>query len=242
MVLKKIYDEETKTQKVWYDSTMFVFTRAVEHETNNTIDLYVTFKNGWTYKYKDVNMTDYILLLSGVEKNSHGKTLNRFIKPNYEVERLENISVDNLWDEYYKLEEKDRKDNENYQKTYFISGHRDITVEEFEANYQEALNNIVSEVEDCKFVIGDYEGVDIMAQNYLIDILKVNPENITVYHMFDSPKNVNEKIKNIKGGFTNDEERDAAMTKASISDIAFVRNNTKISGTGQNILRRYLLK
>ena len=60
--------------------------------------------------------------------------------------------------------------------------------------------------------------------------------------MFDSPRNKNEKITKTKGGFTSDEERDAAMTNASSKDIAFVRDNTKISGTGSNILRRYLLK
>ena len=242
MVIKKIYNEETKTQKAWYDSTMFVFTKAIEHENANLVDLYVTFKNGWTYKYKDVKMQDYILLLSGFEQSSHGKTLNRVIKPNYEFERLENMNVDDIWQEYYELQEKDNEERKNYLKTYFVSGHRDITVEEFEKNYQEALNNIVSEVKDCRFVIGDYQGVDIMAQNYLIDVLKVNPENITVYHMFDEPRNKNEKIVNTKGGFTSDEERDNAMTKASFSDIAFVRDNTKLSGTGQNILRRYLLR
>ena len=44
MVIKKIYNEETKTQKAWYDSTMFVFTKAIEHENANLVDLYVTFK------------------------------------------------------------------------------------------------------------------------------------------------------------------------------------------------------
>ena len=60
--------------------------------------------------------------------------------------------------------------------------------------------------------------------------------------MFDSPRNKNEKVVKLKGGFKNDEERDAAMTAASSEDIAFVRDNNKISGTASNILRRYLLK
>ena len=45
MILKKIYDEKTKTQKVWYDSTMIVYTEMVENECENKGDLYVTFKN-----------------------------------------------------------------------------------------------------------------------------------------------------------------------------------------------------
>ena len=158
MVIFKIYDEKTKTQKVWYDSTMFVYTKAIEHENENKVDLYVTFKNGWTYKYKDVKMEDYILLLSGFEQSSHGKTLNRVIKPNYEFERCDNMNVDDLWQEYYKLKNEEDNKSEDVSKTYFISGHRDITEEEFEINYQEVLNNIVSEIPDCKFVVGDYSG------------------------------------------------------------------------------------
>ena len=242
MVLLKKYDEETKTQKVWYDSTMFCFTKAVEHENSNHVDLYVTFKNGWTYKYKDVKMEDYVLLLSGFEQSSHGKTLNKVIKPNYEFERLDNRDVDKIWNEYYRLQAEEQQKQNDISITYFISGHRDITDEEFEFNYQEALNNIVSEVPDCKFVVGDYHGVDIMAQNYLIDVLQVDTSRITVYHMMEEPRNINPKIINKIGGFTSDSERDTAMTNASCNDIAFVRDNKKMSGTAENILRRFLLK
>ena len=49
MLLKKIYNTETKTEKAWYDSSMFYYTKAVEHDDTNTVDLYVTFKNGATY-------------------------------------------------------------------------------------------------------------------------------------------------------------------------------------------------
>ena len=241
MVVYKIYDENTKTQKVWYDSTMFCFTKAVEHENENKVELFVTFKNGWTYNYKDVKMEDYVLLLSGFEQSSHGKTLNKVIKPNYEFERVKDENVDAIWEECNKLMEKEREKTIDINKTYFISGHRDITNEEFEINYQPVLNNVVSEVEDCLFVVGDYQGVDIMAQNYLIEVLQVDPSRITVYHMLEKPRNINEKIKNTIGGFKTDEERDKAMTNASFEDIAFVRDNTKISGTAQNILRRYLL-
>lgn len=242
MVLKKFYDEVKKEQKAWYDSSMFCFTRAVEHENANLVDLYVTFKNGWTYKYKDVKIEDYILLLSGFEQSSHGKTLNKVIKPNYEFERVDNMDTNNIWEEYNDIVKKEKEEEIDITKTYFISGHRDITDNEFELNYQEALNELVSEVPDCKFVIGDCYGVDIMAQNYLIDVLQVDPSRITVYHMLEAPRNINEKITQTKGGFTSDDERDEAMTKASIGDIAFVRDNKKISGTAQNILRRFLLK
>lgn len=242
MVLFKIYDEKLKEQKAWYDSSMFCFTRAKEHDKSNLVDLYVTFKNGWTYKYKDVKLEDYILLLSGYEQTSHGKTLNKVIKPNYEFERVGDLNTNTIWDEYDKLVKKQKEEEIDISKTYFISGHGDITNDEFEFYYQDALNDIVSTVDDCKFVVGDFQGVDILSQNYLIDVLQVDPTRITVYHMFDTPRNIHEKITHTQGGFKTDEERDEAMTRNSIADIAFVRTNKKISGTAENILRRFLIK
>lgn len=125
-------------------------------------------------------------------------------------------------------------------KTYFISGHRNITEKEFMENYAPAL--YLAACEKSAFVVGDYYGVDIMAQNYLMNSLKIDPDRITVYHMFEAPRNINPKIKNTKGGFKSDSERDAAMTEASDEDIAFVRDPKKWSGTGENILRRHKLK
>ena len=128
--------------------------------------------------------------------------------------------------------------------TYFISGHRDITQEEFEKNYGSIIKNIVDNNSPgtIRFIMGDYYGVDIMAQNYLIDTLNFPPDRICVYHMFDKPRNIHPKIENRVGGFSCDEERDAAMTRDSHIDIAFVRDHLKLSGTAMNILRRNLLK
>ena len=125
--------------------------------------------------------------------------------------------------------------------TYFISGHRNITQKEFDDNYVPAIRKAL-ENKDAYFVVGDYYGTDIMAQNYLIDELKIDPRRITVYHMFESPRNKNPKILNTKGGFTSDSARDSQMTKDSDYDIAFVRDPKKMSGTGENILRRNKLK
>ena len=101
----------------------------------------------------------------------------------------------------------------------FISGHRDLTQEEIE------------------FVIGDYEGCDTMAQEYLTE-QGFDPSRVTIYHMGDKPMNlVNKHFKTI-GGFKNDIERDSAMTNASTYDVAYIRKGKENSGTAQNILRR----
>ena len=140
------------------------------------------------------------------------------------------------------------------RQIYFISGHRNITEDEFTNNYVKRFNaiemtyqyqkamNKIDDIDMPLYVVGDYEGVDIMSQNYLIDNLKVDPKRITVYHMFNKPRNYNSKITNFKGGFNYDEERDAVMTNDSTEDIAFIRDHLQLSGTAMNILRRKLLK
>ena len=45
MILKKIYLEEEKIQKVWYDSSMIVYSEMKENEFENIGDLTVTFKS-----------------------------------------------------------------------------------------------------------------------------------------------------------------------------------------------------
>jgi len=238
MILKKKYDEKTKTQKVWYDSSMLFYSEMVENENENCGNLYVTFKNGSCYVYKNVRFEDYVIFIAGGTDVSQGKALNKFIKSKYECERLEDSNLDELRDEMNS--ENETESNRNI--TYFISGHRDITEAEFEFNYIPLINYAIEKTEGARFVIGDYHGVDIMAQNYLMDILLLSPERVTVYHMFDKPRNINEKITNTVGGFESDEERDTAMTNASFEDIALVRDNKKMSGTAENILRRYMLK
>ena len=236
MLIKKYYDENTKTEKAWFDSSNVFHTVMIEDEFENKGDLYVTFKNGATYLYKDVAFEDYVLLIAGGTDLSQGKALNKYIKSKYEFERVGDKSIQLLQEE---LDMLNAKENTKWI-TYFISGHRDITQEEFDMHYVPAIEAAISEVTNCRFIMGDYYGVDIMAQNFLMDSVMFDPERVTVYHMFDSPRNVNPKIIHTKGGYTSDEERDTAMTNDSFEDIAFIRE-IKLSGTAQNILRRKLL-
>lgn len=122
---------------------------------------------------------------------------------------------------------------------YFISGHRDVTEKEFEENYVKQIDKALESDPSAKFVIGDYEGVDVMAQKYLCDIGQ--EARVTVYHMFKKPRFFDERITKFVGGYTTDVERDGAMTKCSQMDIAFVRKGKWASGTAQNIKRRHEL-
>ena len=88
MLIKKIYNEETKTEKAWFDSSMFFHTVMIEDPAENKGDLYVTFKNGATYLYKDVAFEDYVLLIGGAAEMSQGKSLNKYINQNTNLKGL----------------------------------------------------------------------------------------------------------------------------------------------------------
>lgn len=123
---------------------------------------------------------------------------------------------------------------------YFISGHRDITKEEFRKYYISKIDRVLKEDKDAKFVVGDYKGVDIMAQEYLVSL--GYSERVTVYHMFTSPRNIASLDLKTSGGYVDDIDRDSAMTRDSDFDIAFYRPVKGDSGTFQNIRRRGVIE
>ena len=117
----------------------------------------------------------------------------------------------------------------------FISGHLDLTQEEFDKHYKPAINYAI--YFGYSFVIGDARGADKMSQEYIKGMGNNVWELVTVYHMFDKPRN-NVGNFTTKGGFKSDEERDIKMTLASDYDIAWVRPGREKSDTAKNIQRR----
>lgn len=127
---------------------------------------------------------------------------------------------------------------------YFISGHRDLTVYDFEKIYKAKINSVIYNDPNPQFVVGDYQGADIMAQTYLkYLVLKgyIKPSCIRVFFIGDKPMNFAfddmPEVGKI-GGFIDDIDRDAAMTVVSDFDIAFIQQGRLDSGTAQNIIRR----
>jgi hypothetical protein len=114
----------------------------------------------------------------------------------------------------------------------FISGHLDLTQEEFDEHYKPKIHEAIVRGHD--FVVGDARGADNMAQQFLANH-ECKPRFI-VYHMFDSPRHGAGYHTN--GGFQTDAERDAKMTSISQYDIAWVRAGREKSGTAKNIARR----
>jgi hypothetical protein len=114
---------------------------------------------------------------------------------------------------------------------YFISGHLDLTAEEFAEHYQPQLDAALAE--GAAFVVGDARGADALAQAYLSG----KTTHVTVYHMFERPRH-NLGAFPTCGGFSSDTERDQAMTSASTDDLAWVRPGRERSGTARNLQRR----
>lgn len=96
MVITSIYNEETHTEKVWYESSNIFYSEFIENG-NNGGDLYVTFKNGATYKYKDVLIApNYLMFKHGGLDGSQGKALNKHIKGLYEFEKVSDKNITDL--------------------------------------------------------------------------------------------------------------------------------------------------
>lgn len=128
-------------------------------------------------------------------------------------------------------------------KTYFISGHLDISPEEFRTHYKPKIDSALAE--GAKFVVGDARGLDTLAQSYL----KGKTTQVTVYHM---KKKAFNNLGNFetKGGFKTNDDKDSAMTRDSDEDIAWVRPaedqkklygakyRKRVSGTEKNLTRR----
>ena len=117
---------------------------------------------------------------------------------------------------------------------YFISGHLDLSAEEFRAHYAPAIDAALAEAGAC-FVVGDARGADAMGQAYLAE--RASAAQVTVFHMFTAPRH-NQGGFSARGGFGSDAERDRALTAASERDIAWVRPGRERSGTARNLARR----
>jgi hypothetical protein len=120
--------------------------------------------------------------------------------------------------------------------TYFLSGHLDLTEDEFEEHYRSRLDAAIDE--GARFVVGDARGCDSMVQAFLAT--RVAVDRVRVFHMFVAPRFNLGKFTTV-AGFTKDDERDQAMTAVSTADIAWVRPGREQSGTARNIQRRLQL-
>jgi hypothetical protein len=115
--------------------------------------------------------------------------------------------------------------------TMFVSGHLDLTQEEFDEHYAGRIEE--AHAQGFDFVVGDAAGADARAQV----LLKQLGARVVVFHMHDTPRH-NLGWFPTRDGFKNDRARDECMTEVSSHDIAWVRPGRERSGTANNLKRR----
>ena len=127
-------------------------------------------------------------------------------------------------------------------KTAYISGHLDLTAEEWNEHYKTRVLDALDW--GHSIVVGDARGCDLMAQIFIKEAYKIlhlplqeYKPRVTIYHMFNYARN-NVGNFGTQGGFKSDKERDEAMTADSDYDIAWIRPGREKSGTAKNIKRR----
>lgn len=129
---------------------------------------------------------------------------------------------------------------------YFISGHRDLTLEEFEKYYVPKLQRIFEDDSNIKyeFIVGDWGGCDKLFLDYIHNdfITEDTSLPITIVYV-DKPRYENieskHKLKYIQ--LNSYDECDEYMTKHSDFDIAWVREGREDSYTFKNIKRRFMV-
>lgn len=145
--IKSFYQNDV--DKVWYDSSNVIYSEC-DDITDGLKVLRVTFTNGRTYQYYDVDVNDYLLFR---ENASQGVALNKFIKK-YRCERIADVDMETIQNELEQLttESSSLSKNDLFMK----------------------LNNIVQEIESIKndFKKHDLSNEELAMLTYLIN--KIN--------------------------------------------------------------------
>lgn len=128
---------------------------------------------------------------------------------------------------------------------YFISGHRDLTIKEFEEHYVPLIQKVIEEDIYADFIVGDWEGCDTQFLEWLL-YTRPNDSIVEIYCVnFPRVKIDNVSIVNFENVFFTTkntyDECDASMTRDSDFDIAWIRPGRENSHTANNIKRRYNL-
>jgi hypothetical protein len=118
-----------------------------------------------------------------------------------------------------------------------ISGHLNLSEDEFWEHYAPAIMRAIAD--GHSFVVGDAPGGDRMGQTLLSGF----NVPVTVYYCanFDRPRHNIGGFPTVGAGLSQS-GKDAARTRASDYDIAWVRPGREDSGTARNLARRKKMK
>lgn len=110
-------------------------------------------------------------------------------------------------------------------RVVFVSGHDDITGEEFSQHYVTQLFELMRDP-DVSFIVADAPGCDEIVQ---LTLAHGAHDRVTVYHAFENPRKNHGAVDGgnpfpTVGGFSDCDERDAAMIEASNEDLTWLRD------------------
>lgn len=106
--MKKYNLYENNLDKTWYESSNILYTECDDIENSLKV-VRVYFSTGRVYKYKDVNVNDYLMFR---EDLSQGKAFNKYLRK-YECERLEDFNVSDINEQLELILENNNIDNKN---------------------------------------------------------------------------------------------------------------------------------
>lgn len=115
MILFRYYDKKNKIDRAWYDSSNILYSECDDKE-NDLKTLRIVFKKGDMYEYKKVDVNDYLMFMAGGLDGSNGKAFYKFIRPKYEVEKKEPVSLDWVMGEMEKFKEIKKQEKESEEK------------------------------------------------------------------------------------------------------------------------------
>ena len=118
----KIYENEV--ERVWYDSSNVFYSECDDGDKSDKT-VRVTFKDGRTYEYEDVNVFDYVAFRNA---DSQGKVLNSTLKQ-YKVQRIENKDITALSEELEgRLKPVDIEDEKVESQYYVVINEDDFNI------------------------------------------------------------------------------------------------------------------
>lgn len=97
IVYSKYIDSKEYT---WYDSSNVLFSECIDRDGDKK-SLKITFKQGRTYLYQDVDVKDYVMFKNS---SSNGMAFNQYIKQ-YQAMRLPDVEISTLDELRKKFEE-----------------------------------------------------------------------------------------------------------------------------------------
>lgn len=239
-VLKNEYDLERCVDSVWYESTNVIYSEFYEHDEDNFGELYIVFKGGKRYLYKNVSYMNYLYFKNAVfNEGSSGKALNEYIIKNYKGEKVDDASIDDI---LKRLNETDKKD-----VTYFIHGDGDVDEFVFQGMYANTIDYVTESSSDSRFAVMFSDKYGMRSVKYLLDN-GIDSSRITIYMKesdiseLDGPTSECIIVK-IKDEKYNDDFIAWQIQRCSFEDIAYVSQESldeiaKISKSAYIILKR----